>query len=201
LKQLSIKNWFIKETKILNTLEISNNEIDDIENSAFDSLANLQRLDLSNNKLTNESLDRLCNNQSGLSFNLNFLEVHRNLFTSLLSVFLKNFKTQRKARLFNLDVIEIPGNFNNSISLKNMNSFTKEDVNQFIFQKHEVELVDGSFSINTTFNDNSLSSFELKSKYKNLKEGLKFTSIPKTFSVIIGINGTGKTTLLQLIEN
>jgi hypothetical protein len=74
-----------------------------------------------------------------------------------------------------------------------MNSFTKEDVNQFIFQKHEVELVDGSFSINTTFNDNYLSSFELKSKYKNLKEGFKFTSIPKTFSVIIGINGTGKT--------
>jgi predicted ATPase len=47
-----------------------------------------------------------------------------------------------------------------------------------------------------SFNGNYLSSIE----FRNFKSGFEWKNIPNTFSIIIGINGTGKTGLLHLIE-
>jgi ABC-type multidrug transport system fused ATPase/permease subunit len=190
-----VTNWFNEKSAIM-ALDLSNNEIKKFENGAFNSLVYLWKLNLSNNKLTNEFFDRLCSNQSTFPFDLEVLELHGNLFTSFPSEFLQKFKMILKARLFNLHVIENLSEFNKFISKNNMMFFTKEDVNQFLFQKNIVKLENESFS----FNGNYFSSFELESDYRNFIKGFEFSSIPQTFCVIIGINGTGKTTLLQLIE-
>ena len=51
-----------------------------------------------------------------------------------------------------------------------------------------------------TFEGNYLSSFKLKSDFRNFGKDFEFLNIPKTFPVIIGVNGMGKTGLLHLIE-
>jgi hypothetical protein len=193
LKQ--VNKWFNQETAII-SLDLRNNEIDDFEDGAFDLLVYLVRLILSNNKFIYESLDKCFINQS----HIYFLDLQGNLFTSIPSSLFTRFKNIEKARLFNIHVFEKLSTFNRFIFKKNMKSFTKDDADQFFFQKTEVELIDELFSFNTTFNGNYLSSFELNSEYRNFGEGFKFTNIPKTFSIIIGINGTGKTSLLRLIE-
>ena len=132
---------------------------------------------------------------------MEYLDLHRNRFQQLPKLGLRKLKTITKARLFNLNMIENSIDFDKILQDSKIDSLTKSEIDDYIFAKKNVILAeDKSFAVNATFEGNFLSSFKLKSDFRNFGKDFEFLNIPKTFSVIIGVNGMGKTGLLRLIE-
>ena len=202
------KDWFIGKRQ-LTRLSLGNNEIESIDNDAFVELENLESLFLSNNKLKYVDKDWfnkcLClrklvfvnNFISNFSYNrsdnkcfenLKFFDVHGNCFYSFPVGFLSNTVYIKKARFFDKSVVF---NFNFS----NLSELTIETIskhNQFSWESNNIRAI---------FNAGCLSEVRFKSQFRNFFNGIQWANIPKDYAVVIGINGTGKTSVLCLVEH
>ena len=217
LRTLHLTQNNIKAVKIntfnglcdLKELYLSNNEIELVESNSFNRLNSLKFLHLAKN---------------------NIKEIKENTFNGLVSLTeldlsfngIEQFETKSFNILYNLENLYLfplqMDSINSNVfcelkSLENISVFNR-NVNFFPnFKKQNIEITKLNFEIFCKKNfqnqfskfditGNALSSVELTAqKWKNFKNPFKWEKIPNKFAVIIGLNGTGKTNLLKLIDD
>ena len=204
----NITQFMFNGLQRLEKLLLSNNQIDEIEDDAFITLDSLKELYLDGNKLKiiknrqftmrQSSLYYLdlksneINDISNASFdnlqNLKTLYLHSNNFNALDSHLFKSLKLN-KLTLFDQIVISDPifKDATTTITTKNL--------------ALEISKYSESDTVQFHLNSESILSIRLKQEWKCLQTDFKWENICAKLSVITGINGVGKTSLLKLIHS
>jgi Leucine-rich repeat (LRR) protein/energy-coupling factor transporter ATP-binding protein EcfA2 len=169
----------------LNHMYLFSNEITSIEKDTFDGLINLTEIGLSSNGITSIEKD-IFNNLTNLVkiyFHPISIKIDSNIFNGLNKV--------QQLTLFDEKVI------NNPIFKPNQ-EISKENVNLFFGKTLKINPP----GLCLNFTRNSLNSVNLEvDEWKCYKKPFKWENIPDKISVLIGKNGTGKTSLLKLIND
>jgi len=179
---LEINDHMFQNLTELNELDLSGNKIKEINNDSFNGLKKLEHLNLNNNFLK-EIIEKPFENL----LKLKTLEVSGNIikyFNPSLKInaeFIKIFNFEYKLRYFH--------NYNKSLTERELRNFYGKDIIS-------------DFGTLYTINSNCFESIELLNKdYKRLKKGFKWENKNlKRLIAIIGLNGVGKTSLLELID-
>jgi Leucine-rich repeat (LRR) protein/energy-coupling factor transporter ATP-binding protein EcfA2 len=185
----SIHGDAFKDLNDLREIKLSQNEIESIDEHAFNNLPNLAEIDLSNNKIKSihqKTFLNLTNLKRIFLHSLSFMDsINSNIFTQL-----KNLEI---LTLFEEKIIRFP-----TLLFEDNQEITIENLNKFFCKKITFE----STNLCLTFTTNKLNSIELKTdKWKCFEKPFIWENINDKLSVLIGKTGTGKTTLLNLIND
>ena len=196
----------------LDQLYLEHNQLEAINEQAFHYLTNIRKLILSSNKISNlgeKTFLGLIKLQELEMEKNQLIDLHEGLFANLklMCLYLHPISFSLKPKVFT-------NMFDRSLSLINLTLF-----DEFIFYKpnfkhyskpikpENLSMYFGKLFKNSKLNSefflssNSLVSIKLtKKNYKSIGNSFKWKNISRKLAVITGLNGVGKTTLLNLIN-
>ena len=170
----------------LEKLDLSYNDIQNIDKNSFGHIGKLKCLSI----VFSKSIDLKETTFGGLS-NLERLNLYPYPKNHINSCIFKSLPKLKELVLFNSNTYFYP-NFRANFEISEQNFslfFLKEFTNSSLKSKFLIM-------------SNSLNLIELEeSDWKNIKGRFRWKNIPSKFVALIGLNGTGKTNLLQFIDN
>jgi len=209
----TIKRYAFHDLKNLTEINLAYNQIESIDKDIFHDIQHLKKINFSNNKLTSINKHAFKNlpNLAEIDLSMNEIKsIHQKTFlnlTNLKRIFLhplsfmdsinSNIFTQLKnleiLTLFEEKIIRFP-----ILLFEDNQEITIENLNKFFSKKITFD----STNLCLTFTTNKLNSIELKTdKWKCFEKPFIWENINDKLSVLIGKTGTGKTTLLNLIND
>jgi Leucine-rich repeat (LRR) protein/energy-coupling factor transporter ATP-binding protein EcfA2 len=202
------KNTFNNLTNLTH-IDLRNNKITSIDKETFNNLTNLVYIDLSSNKIKSIDKDTF-NNLTNLAYiNLSWNEITSidkdtfNGLTNLSEIYLHPLSNRIDSNIFNgMNDVKKLTLFDekviNNPNFKVNQEISKENINLFFGKTIKIK----STGLSLNFTRNSLNLINLEEdEWKCYKKPFKWENIPDKLSVLIGKNGTGKTSLLKLIND